>query len=61
MANFTAFASREDQSMQNILILLQELDTLHNQDSLELYEKQWKVTAKLILQLSPVFTIANAT
>jgi len=46
--------------VQNILILLQELDTLYNQDSLELYEKQWRETAKLILQLFPGFTIAYA-
>jgi hypothetical protein len=60
MANFTVFASRKDQSVQNFLILLQELDTLYNQYSLELYEKQWKETAKLILQPSTGFTIAYA-
>jgi len=46
--------------MQHILTQLQELDRLYHQDSLELYEKHWHETAKLIQQLFPGFTIAYA-
>jgi hypothetical protein len=60
MANFTVFASRKDTIMQHILTLLQELDHLYNQDSLELYEQHWKETATHIQHIFPGFTIAYA-
>ncbi len=46
--------------MRHILTLLQELDRLYEKDSLELYEKQWQETAKLIQRMFPGFTIAYA-
>jgi hypothetical protein len=46
--------------MQHILTLLQELDQLYNQDSIEMYEKQWQEIATLIQRMFPGFTIAYA-
>jgi len=46
--------------MQNILILLQELDCLYKQDSLEEYEQTWQRVELQIRKAFPDFTIAYA-
>ena len=46
--------------MQPILASLQELDRLYHQDSLEAYEQHWQITAKIVQQAFPGFTIAYA-
>lgn len=46
--------------MQHMQTLLQELDRLYHDDSLDAYEKQWQKAAKLVRHALPGFTIAYA-